>query len=177
MQIIETERLIIRRFRAEDWQDLYEYLSDEKVTKYEPYEPYSLEACKKVACDRRDDEAFLAVCLKESRKVIGNIYFNKEHFETYEIGYVFNSKYQRQGYATESARAVMDYGFKILKVRRVVAMCNPENEASWRLMERLNMRREGHLLQNIWFKKDEHNQPIWLDTYEYGILFSEWREK
>lgn len=59
-------------------------------------------------------------------------------------------------------------------VRRVVAMCNPENISSWKLLERLKMRRKGHLLKNIYFKVDENGEPIWIDTYEYGILADEW---
>ncbi|OQB23383.1 MAG: hypothetical protein BWY11_01988 [Firmicutes bacterium ADurb.Bin182] len=55
-------------------------------------------------------------------------------------------------------------------------MCNPQNTASWKVLERLNMRREGHLLKNVWFKKDEQGNPVWLDTYLYAILRDEWRE-
>ena len=57
---------------------------------------------------------------------------------------------------------------------RVIAMCNPLNEPSWRLLERLGMRREGHLRRNIFFKRDEGGCPLWQDTYLYGILASEW---
>ena len=53
-------------------------------------------------------------------------------------------------------------------------MCNPKNVQSWRLLERLRLRREGTLLQNIFFKRDAEGKPIWCDTYEYGILKSEW---
>jgi len=56
-------------------------------------------------------------------------------------------------------------------------MCNPLNEPSWRLLERLGMRREGHLIKNIYFKKDECGNPIWADTLEYAVLASEWFEK
>ncbi|MEG1255083.1 GNAT family protein [Clostridium sp.] len=52
-------------------------------------------------------------------------------------------------------------------------MCSAENEESWKVLERLKMRREGHLFKNIYFKVDENNKPIWLDTYEYAILASE----
>ncbi|MDS0525628.1 GNAT family N-acetyltransferase [Clostridium sp. SHJSY1] len=170
---IKTERLIIRRFKAGDWKDLNEYLSDEKVVYYEPYEPFTEEECKEEANCREKNESFLAVCLKESGKVIGNLYFGKVEYESYELGYVFNSNYWNKGYATESAQALLNYAFKEWKIRRVIAMCNPENKASWRLLERLNMRREGYLQKNIYFRLDENNLPIWQDTYEYGILREE----
>lgn len=174
MQQLETERLVIRRFKEEDWKDLYEYLSDEEVVRYEPYQAFSIEASQNEAKSRAESPAFLAVCLKENNKLIGNIYFAKQEFKTWEIGYVFNRSYQGRGYATEAANAVIAYGFNTRGARRIVAMCNPLNTASWRLLERLGMRREGHLKQNIYFKKDEEGNPIWSDTYEYAILKDEY---
>lgn len=174
MKNLITERLIIRRFEAEDWKDIFEYLSDEEVVKFEPYDVMTEEQVKVETEKRVGHESFYAVCLKENLKMIGNIYLDKEDFDTYELGYVFNRKFQGQGYATEGAKAVLHYAFKELGARRITAMCNPKNEASWKLLERLKLRREGHLLQNIYFKTDDNNEPIWLDTYEYAILRSEW---
>jgi RimJ/RimL family protein N-acetyltransferase len=68
----------------------------------------------------------------------------------------------------------VDYAFKELGARRIIAMCNPKNDASWRLLERLKFRREGLLLKNIYFKTDDKKEPIWLDTYEYALLKAEW---
>jgi len=174
MKNIITERLMIRRFEAADWEDIYEYLSDEEVVKFEPYDAMTKDQVRVETEKRVGHESFYAVCLKENLKMIGNIYLDKEEFDTFELGYVFNRKFKGQGYATEGAKAVLDYAFKELGARRITAMCNPKNEASWKLLERLKLRREGHLLQNIYFKTDESNEPIWLDTYEYAILKSEW---
>jgi RimJ/RimL family protein N-acetyltransferase len=174
MELITTERLIIRRFIPEDWQDLYEYLSNEKVVFFEPYDIFSEDACKNEAVNRANNEDFWAVCLKNN-KLIGNLYLGKQEFNTWELGYVFNERFHNNGYATESAKAIIHYAFNELGARRIVAMCNPLNTSSWKLLERLNMRREGHLLKSIYFKMDENNQPIWLDTYEYAILQDEWK--
>ena len=176
-RILETDRLTIRRFRAEDWQDLHAYLSLPEVVKYEPYDVCTEDACREMAARRSDDPAFWAVCLKDTGTLIGNVFFQRqepEEFGTWVIGYVFNVAYQGRGYATESCRRVMEYGFTERKARRIVAMCNPENSASWRLLERLYMRREGHLHRNIYFRKDEQGDPVWVDTYEYAILSHEW---
>lgn len=180
MITIKTDRLILRRFSSNDWMDLYEYLSQEQVVKYEPYGILTDKDCKKEAAERSRNDDFIAVCLRDSNKLIGNIYFAQQEpkaFGNWEIGYVFNPKYYGNGYATESCRAVMDYGFNNLKVRRVVAMCNPENKSSWRLLERLKMRREGYLINNIYFKKNEKGEPIWIDTYEYAVLVDEWEKQ
>lgn len=172
--MIVTERLTLRRFLPEDWKDLYEYLSDPDVVLFEPYGVQTQEECKKEAARRASDDAFWAVVLTERNKVIGNVYLAKQEFDTWELGYVFNARFQGCGYATESAKALVDYVIKNEYARRIAAMCNPKNEKSWKLLERLNMRREGHLHQNIYFKTDENGNPLWADTYEYAILAQEW---
>ena len=171
---LETPRLYIRRFEPDDWQDLHEYLSQEDVVKFEPYDVFTADACKQEAARRAADDSFWAVCLKNGGKLIGNIYLSEQAFGTWELGYVFNADYQRSGYATEAARAMIENAFKSGKARRVVAMCNPLNEPSWRLLDRLGLRREGHLMKNIYFKTDRNGRPIWQDTYEYAILDTEW---
>lgn len=170
----ETQRLLIRRYTELDWKDLYEYLSDEEVVKFEPYEIVTLEQAKEEVLYRSNDDCYYAVCLKESNKLIGNVYIAKQDFDTWEVGYVFNTSYQGKGYATEAVRTLVDIAFEDWGARRVIAMCNPINTHSWKLMERLGMRREGTLLQNIYFKTDQEGNPIWCDTYEYGILKEEW---
>lgn len=174
MEKLETERLVIRRFQSEDWKDLYEYLSKEEVVKYEPNDVFNEAQSKEEATRRSTDTNFWGVCLKTSNKLIGNLYFCPGEFNTWELGYVFNSDYQGNGYATEACNYMLKYGFKTLHVRRIIAMCNPLNEPSWKLLERLKMRREGHSLQTVYFKKDKDGNPIWHDTYFYAILNNEW---
>ncbi len=177
MKSIFTDRLKIRRIEKEDWTDIYEYLSDEEVIKYEPYGVMTEDEVRGETEKRVNHESFYAVCLRENGKMIGNFYLEKDDFDTYEIGYVFNRTFHKKGFATEGAEAILDYAFNDLKAWRVTAMCNPENKASWKLLERLGFRREGTLIKNIYFKTDHHNEPIWLDTYEYAILRSEWSKK
>ena len=171
---METNRLTIRRFSPDDWRDLYEYLSQYETVKYEPYEIFTEEESKREAIRRSENDAFWAVCLKSSGKLIGNIYLSEQDFETWELGYVFNAEFLRHGYATEAARALIDYSFEEKNAHRIVAMCNPLNERSWKLLERLGMRREGFLKQNVYFKTNEQGSPIWRDTYEYAVLRTEW---
>ena len=173
---METERLVIRRFCIDDWCDLYDYLSQEETVKYEPYEVFTEEESKNEAKKRSEDNSFWAVCLKPSGKLIGNIYLAEQAFNTWELGYVFNAYFLGSGYATEAAHALIDYSFKEKNAHRIVAQCNPLNEKSWRLLERLGMRREGVLLRNIYFRRSAQGFPIWQDTYEYAILCAEWNK-
>ena len=172
---METNRLIIRPFAVEDAEDLYAYLSREKVVRYEPYPPFTREQAAEEAVRRASDANFYAVVLRETGRVIGNLYFAPGDFDTWELGYVFHDAYWGRGYATEACRVLLMEAFAKENVHRVIAMCNPENTASWRLMERLGMRRESHLRKNIWFRRDENDQPVWQDTYEYAILWEEWQ--
>jgi len=171
---METKRLLIRRFDAGDWQDLHEYLSQEAVVRFEPYGLFTETASRCEAVKRSKDNNFWAICIKDSGKLIGNIYLSKQDDDTWELGYVLNVNYQGIGYATEAVWALLDEIFLSQNARRVVAMCNPMNEPSWKLLERLGFRREGHLLKNVYFKKDENGKPIWVDTYVYAILSEEW---
>lgn len=172
MEIIRTQRLIIRSFKESDGPMLYEYLSDEDAVKFEPYAPFSWEAAQKEAFRRTQDSDFLAVCLP-SDKLIGNLYLSERDCGSWETGYIFNKLFWGQGYALESFNAALDIAFKTLSAHRVLAMCDPLNERSWKLLKRAGMRREGTLLQNVYFTKDKAGQPIWKDTYIYAMLRDE----
>lgn len=176
--MIETERLILRRFKKEDANDLYDYLKEESVCKYEPYDPYTYEEAVASATSRADDPSFIAVVLKDEQKVIGNLYVGDEGPEfirTKSIGYVFHPKYQHMGYATEASLAMLYELFMNQNIHRVVAYCNQENKASYKLLERLNFRREASRIKNMYFKVDEHKKPIWFDSYQYAMLNEEYR--
>ncbi|WP_193726844.1 GNAT family N-acetyltransferase [Paenibacillus guangzhouensis] len=176
MILIESKRLVVRQFKPEDWRDLHEYLSQESVLEYEPGTVSNEEECKSIAKERSKDNLFFAVCLKDTNKMIGHIYFSQKEpreFLTWMIGYIFNPSYYGQGYATEACRRILKYGFEELGAHRVIALCNPENIASWRLLERLSMRREGIFMKEVFFKTTGNGQPVWQDTYQYAILKEE----
>lgn len=171
--MISTKRLIVRKFTKDDCEDLYEYLSLDSIYKYEPGEPITLEEAKEMAFARANVDYFYAVELKSESKVIGHIYFDQMdpvELKTWIIGYIFNPKYQRKGYATESSKALIEYSFSNFNTHRVIARCNPKNIASWKVLEKLGMKREGRLRKNTFRKKNGYGQPLWCDTYQYAIL-------
>lgn len=167
--IAETERLILRRYRKEDFNDLYEYLSDAAVVKYEPYKPMGAEEVESNLEWRISTEEMIAVELKSNHKMIGNVYFGKREFETLEIGYVFNQAYWGQGYAKESCQELIRFAFS-KGIHRIYAECDPANADSWKLLEGLGFEREAHLKENVYFWKDDNGMPIWKDTYIYSKL-------
>lgn len=168
---IVTERLVIREFESSDWQDVLQYTSDPVVMKYMPEAVFTEELAKQFLEQNKGEQAKnYAVMLKTKQQVIGHIVFHPwfgEH--THEIGWIFNSSHQNKGYATEAARAMLQYGFEVLNMHRVIATCQPENIPSYRVMEKLGMRREGHFKQCIPYG------DVWWDEYYYAMLRSEWR--
>ncbi len=176
--MLTTERLIIRPFQETDYQDLYEYLSLEETYRFEPGKPVTQEEARQLCQIRATGNNFWAATLKDNQKLIGHVSFiqaQPEHFLTWEIGYIFNPVYQNHGYATEASRAVIEYGFKKLSAHRIVAYCNPENSPSWKVLEKCGMRREGYFHKKAFFRKNEKDEPLWFDVYEYAILNEEYR--
>lgn len=169
---VETERLILRRYKEDDLQDLYEYLSNPKVVEHEPYKAMTMEEVKGNLEWRISTDEMIAVELKETGKMIGNVYLGKRDFDSLEIGYVFHEDYWKKGYAKESCKKLMEVAFQN-GVHRIYAECDPLNENSWKLLENLGFEREAHFKKNVYFWKDEQNQPIWKDTYVYAVLNGE----
>ncbi|NQT57364.1 MAG: GNAT family N-acetyltransferase [Bacteroidetes bacterium] len=171
--MIQTPKLLIRKFQEQDADSLYAYLSNPVIYRYEPGDPLSREETAAVTKERSQGIDFLAVILKSTNMLIGHIYFTQtepEEFMTWELGFIFNPDYQKKGYATEASRAVIEYGFKHFDIHRIVAHCNPENIASWRVLEKIGMTREGLLRRNVFFRRDVSGSPLWTDSYEYAML-------
>jgi [ribosomal protein S5]-alanine N-acetyltransferase len=171
MDHIETQRLRIRSFQPIDWQAVYDYTSDPAVHEYIPEGPFTPEQAKAFVADNMDEQArAVAVLLKSDDVLIGHMVFHPWFAsQTYEIGWTFNRTYHGQGYATEAAMALLRYGFEELHLHRIIATCQPENVASWRVMEKLGMRREAH------FRKCERRpNDLWWDEYFYALLEEEW---
>ena len=165
----ETERLILRRFRESDLEDLYAILSNPETMAFEPYPPMTLEQAKEALAWRISTGEMTAVERKATGQMIGNVYLGKREFDAMELGFVFRRECWGQGYARESCEAMIHKAFAE-GVHRIYAECDPENEGSWRLLERLGFRREGHLRRNVFFHRDEAGRPIWKDTYVYALL-------
>ena len=89
-----------------------------------------------------------------------------------EIGWIIDPEHAGQGYATEAARELLRICFEDLRLRRVVAVSFADNTRSWRLMERLGMRREQYGVRD-----SLHRSRGWLDTVRYALLADEWRAR
>lgn len=180
-QIIETERCSIRNFCKTDVDALYEFTSMPVTSRFDFYEPYSYhEAQHKInsyleqKSDYSKGHYSYAIELKSTSKLIGTIgceiitdnYQNKQA----QIGYTIHPQYHQKGLGYESCYAFIDHLFK-QKVYRVSASCFTENIASWKLLEKLGLRKEAHHLKAIYTKN-----RFW-DHYSYAILKEEWEDR
>ncbi len=166
---LNTQRLLIRNFELTDEDDLCEYMLQRVNAEFEAYPDFNREMAGQVVASRSKSDEFFAIELKESHKVIGNIYMGIRQFAAREMGYVLNEHYQGNGYASEAGCAMLAYAFG-QGVRRVYAESTPLNIPSWRVMERIGLKREAHFRQNISFCTDEQGRPIYWDTYVYAAL-------
>lgn len=166
---MQTQRLLLRRFRAEDFDDFLACFSDPEVVRFEPYEPMTPEDARIALQARIDSDEFIAVERLSDGRMIGNVYLGRRDFQALELGYVFCRDCWGQGYAQEICTAAIDAAFAA-GVHRVYAECDPQNAASWRLLERLGFAREAHLRRNVFFHTDPDGRPVWKDTFIYSRL-------
>jgi aminoglycoside 6'-N-acetyltransferase len=175
---LETPRLILRAFEDRDIAPFAAYRSDPEVARYQGWEaPFSLEqaahfvnAMKAQTPGEPGAWFQIALELKSSGEMIGDVVFHvlAEDPCQAEIGFTLARAFQGRGYAAEAVKCLLDYLFGTLNLHRVRANCDPENETSAHLMERVGMRREGRFVESLWFK------GRWAGEDWYAILRREW---
>jgi ribosomal-protein-alanine N-acetyltransferase len=145
--MMETERLIIRPITEMDFEDICEYGCDEETGQYMIHWPKTKEQVKAFIKDcttSMDSECpiwyVFAMQLKSTSKVIGNITLEIKKSEA-EIGWVSNKKYWNNGYMSEAVNKVINFAFHDLSIYKIVATCTDENIASYKVMEKCNMKR------------------------------------
>jgi ribosomal-protein-alanine N-acetyltransferase len=175
---VNTDRLILRNFMNGDWRAVHVYASDPEVSRYMTWGPNSEQQSREYiermmlhARQTRRREYELAVVLRESHGLIGGCGLTVEGPDGKEamLGYCFDRSHWRNGYATEAAGAMLRFGFQTLGVHRIYSTADELNVGSWRVMEKLRMKREGRLREHIWCK------GRWRNSFLYSILEDEWR--
>ena len=178
---ILTPRLLLRDFVADDWPAVHAYVSDPEVVRYLMFPPQSEDGTRQYvarmigyAQQQPRTHFYLAIVRRQEGDVIGNINLACSGGELGEaqqgsFSYQLRRDAWGQGFATEAMRAMLEFGFQTLRLHRISDFADPANHASMRVMEKLGMRREGHLVQNYYTKKR------WRDAVVYAILAEEWR--
>jgi RimJ/RimL family protein N-acetyltransferase len=173
-QPIHTARLSIRRFTTSDAPALAAYRGLASVAQYQSWQSFTLANAEALIASMTTNHSpvigewfQLAVALKDSDTLVGDLGLHLQPQQA-EIGFSFDPHYWGQGLASEAVTALLGYLFSELALHRVYASTDPRNTGSIKLLERLNMRREAHLIESLWFK--DH----WADDFIYAMLKREW---
>jgi ribosomal-protein-alanine N-acetyltransferase len=172
---LSTPRLILRKLRISDAEDIFDYARDPEVTRYVMWEPHETRQhseqfiTRTVARPPRSAIATWGIELKTGG-IIGTIdlRLNPPGTGAAEIGYTISRKQWNRGYTTEAVRRLLSFAFESLDVNRVEALCFPENIASARVMEKAGMSYEG-TLRDYRFIKGGYR-----DLKMYSVLRREW---
>ena len=177
---METERLLLRPFEERDLDALHAIYSDETVVRWlyndvrTPEESRELLGHKIAGAALRGEGEWLsaAVALRQSGELVGDVslLWASEAHRQGELGFVFHPSHQGNGYATEASRPMLAFAFEELGLHRVVGRLEPRNTGSARVLEKLGMRREAHLVENEWVKGE------WQSELVYALLAREWRD-
>ncbi len=179
MTLLQTSRLLIRNFRASDWQAFYalicQYQASELAAFDQPW-PTSPEKLKSIVEWFAAGDSFLAVCLKRSGQLIGFVALNEVPHDgkpVFNLGYVFHFDFHGQGYASEACRAVLAHAFERLQAQRVVSGTAAANHASCRLLERLGFQKTAEGTES--FRTTADGRPITFFGYTFELSQAEWQ--
>ena len=176
---VHTERLTLRAATPDDVEATFAYRRLEPVARWLTQLPADLATYR--ATFTEPVRLAHAVIVQLDGRIIGDFMLKVEDAwaqaevadqargRQAELGWVLDPAFTGHGYATEAARGLLRVCFQDLGVHRVVAGCFVDNDASWRLMERIGMRRESHTLRD-----GLHRSGRWLDGYTYAMLAEEW---
>jgi RimJ/RimL family protein N-acetyltransferase len=177
---VRTERLSLRPATADDLPALFEFRRIPEVAQWLPTLPTDRDAFVERLSD--PDRLAVTLVLELDGRVIGDLYLSlgspwaqaevadlAENTQA-EIGWVVSPDHSGRGHATEAARGLLRICFEDLGLRRVRALCFADNTASWRIMEKIGMRREEYNVAD-----SLHRSGRWLDGLGYALLADEWR--
>jgi RimJ/RimL family protein N-acetyltransferase len=180
---LRTERLSLRPATADDADATWQYRRLESVNEWLTGGAADLDDYRELFAEpaRLATTVVLTLGHAAGAPIIGDFMLRREDAwaqldvaeparETQaELGWVLDPAHTGHGYATEAVRELLRYCFQRLGVRRVTANCFLDNDTSWRLMERVGMRRELHAV-----RESLHRSGRWLDTVGYAMLAEEW---
>ena len=176
---LTTARLRLRVPLESDFEAIQAYAEDPEVVQFMLWGPNTREDTARVLGEwieaakvwPRTGVSLIVERLSDAQ-VIGSVRlgYDPVHQQA-DFGYTLAREAWGQGYGTEAATAMIRVAFETLKAHRVFADCNVLNHRSWRIMEKLGMRREATLIGSL------NVRGVWRDTYVYAILADQWRAR
>lgn len=170
---IETARLRLRALVPEDLPAMHVLDTDERLLRWLYWDALTLEESREAHQRRLDRDPETGVTLaaetKDSAVFVGKLTLTvtaPEHRQG-EIGFILHPDHHGRGYATEASSAVLALAFGAYGLHRVVGRAEARNIASTRVLEKLGMRKEAHLIENEWVKGE------WQSEVVYALLARE----
>lgn len=171
---LTTERLLLRPVSEKDYESIFDLQTMEETARYNTSKlPESIHESKTIVNNwifenqkEKITRFTFAVDLLNNNQFIGLIGINlgKEHYKNAEIWFQFDKAFWNKGYATESVKRILHFGFQELKLHRIEAGCSVADIGSINVLEKSGMTREAHTRQLL---------PLasgWSDNYGYAIL-------
>lgn len=178
LKTLETARLILRTFTPRDFDDVHSYASIPENSIYMEWGPNTAEQTRafiQASISQAEENPCTnhqyAAVHKETGRLIGACNLAPKGDKA-EIGWILNLDYWKQGYGPEMGKALLALGFDELKLRRITATCDAENYGSYRVMEKIGMRREGLFIQAR--PGNKLTKQKYGDELSYAILKEEW---
>lgn len=178
--ILKTERLSLRPISENDIENIFELQSFEQTAKFNTSKvPIDIDETKInvekwIAENNKENikHFTFVVELLDDNKFIGliGLHLGKEHYKNVEVWFQYDYRFWNKGYATESLRKIIDFGFETLKLHRIEAGCAVDNIGSFSVLEKVGMLREAHTRQLLPLKSG------WSDNYGYAILSNDERK-
>lgn len=173
--VLQSQRLTLRAFTLADAPAVQFILNDREITDYMLYIPYPCSVqwveqyIQQVNQDAPTGRYTFGIVRSEDDTIVGriNIRMNADH-QRAEIGYWVGRVFWGQGFASEAARRIIQFGFDDLGLNRVMGQCFARNAASARVLEKAGMRYEAT------FRDDFLKNGIYETTHVFGILRAEY---
>ena len=175
---LETARLTLRPYVEGDFEAVHAMRSDPEVVRWLYGEVLSEDETRDLLARRmaltawaaEGDWLSAAIVERESGTTVGDLAFHwvSERDKTAEVGFILDPRHQGKGYATEAARALLDWVFTSAGFHRVIGRTEARNTASARVLEKLGMRLEARFVENEWVKGE------WQSELVYAVLDREW---
>ncbi|MGI5399123.1 GNAT family N-acetyltransferase [Streptomyces sp. CA-135486] len=173
---LSGRRVVLREFTLDDVDDALRIIGDERVTRFLSFDSRSrdeaqamIEGAVKRAQESPRTEFYLAVARLDDDRMIGFARIAFAGVKAGKLGYAIAADEWGHGYATDAARTLTNFAFRVLQLHRVSAAIGPENSASIALVERLGFTKEGILRDHVF------TNSSWRDSVLYSVLEHEWQ--
>ncbi len=174
---IQTSRTTIRDLEFRDLADFHFYRSNPEVTKYQSFEPMTLEEAREFILDNAKNHfgkpgewVQFGIENRITQRLIGDCAIKLDQHDTRiaEIGITISHLEQQKGYAKEALLGILGFLFDFKQIHRVVTLVDASNTASIRLLQSTQFRQEGHFIENFYFKGK------WSSEFQFALLKREW---